>query len=202
MGPKNPKVPEKTTPLSLTTGEAAAHCHVSAPALKGWIRQDRLKVFRTVGGHARIMVADFQRFLHEHGMPPYPTPPESPGVLIADDTPGMLGLLVGCVMEHRPDAKIETAADGYEALIKLGSFKPALLILDVLMPSVDGIEVCRHLKANPDTRSVKVLGVTGYPKLVPHLLAAGADACLLKPFDLDEVRRELDRLLAPAEVAR
>ena len=197
-----PNVPEKSqkTPrqVSLTTGQAAAHCHVSTPALKRWIRQGKLQVFRTAGGHARIALEDFQRFLREHVMPPYPPPAPGPGILIVDDEPLVVGLLVDLVMTERPDLKLETAMDGYEALIKVGSFRPALLVLDVVMPTLDGIALTRHLKASPDTRDVKILGVTGHPEAAAELLAAGADACLLKPLDMARVRRELDRLLPPA----
>ena len=197
-----PNIPEKSQKtlrhVSLTTGQAAAHCHVSTPALKRWIRQGKLQVFRTAGGHARIALEDFQRFLREHVMPPYPPPAPDPGILIVDDEPLMVGLLVDLVMTERPDLKLETAMDGYEALIKVGSFRPALLILDVMMPTLDGIAVTRHLKASPDTRDVKILGVTGYPEAAAQLLAAGADACLTKPLDTAHVRRELDRLLPPA----
>ncbi|MBI2014166.1 MAG: response regulator [Candidatus Rokubacteria bacterium] len=185
-------------PISLTTGRAAAHCHVTTQALKRWIRQGKLRVFRTVGGHARIALEDFQRFLREHAMPPYPPPAPDPGILIVDDEPLMVGLLVDLVMTERPDLKLETAMDGYEALIKVGSFRPALLVLDVMMPTLDGIAVTRHLKANPETREIKILGVTGHRDLVEPLLAAGADACLAKPLDMARVRRELDRLVPPA----
>jgi two-component system sensor histidine kinase/response regulator len=79
----------------------------------------------------------------------------------------------------------------------VGPFRPALLVLDVMMPTLDGIAVTRHLKAHPDTRTVKILGVTGHPEAAAELLAAGADACLDKPLDMPRVRRELDRLLPP-----
>lgn len=195
------KYPENPPRTFLTTGEAAVHCHVSPPALKRWIREGRLRAFKTAGGHARIVPDDFRKFLREHGMPPYPAA-KGAGVLIADDDAEVVGLLVSLLLDHRPDVKLETASDGYEALIKVGSFKPALLVLDVRMPRLDGIEVCRHLRANPDTRGIKILGLTGYPYAIPALLAAGADACLAKPFALDQLQRELDRLLAPAEARR
>jgi excisionase family DNA binding protein len=198
---KQAHVPEKPPRLSLTTGEAAAHCQVSPPALKRWIREGRLRAFKTAGGHARIALDDFGRFLRAHGMPPYPAA-EGAGVLIADDEPALVGVLVNLLLDHRPDVKLETASDGYEALIKVGSFKPALLILDVTMPGLDGIEVCRHLKTNPDTRGVKILGITGYRDRIPALLAAGADACLAKPFTSDQIQRELERLLASSEARR
>jgi excisionase family DNA binding protein len=189
---KNPK----NSKDSLTTGQAATHCQVSTPTLKAWIREGRLRAFRTPGGHARIAVDEFQRFLKRHRMPVYPLPAPPAGVLIVDDEPQMLDLLAEFLGELPRGFKIETASDGYEALIKLGSFRPALLIIDVMMPKLDGIEVCRHLKSNPDTRAIRILGITGYPGMIPTLLSAGADACLSKPLALSALELELGHLLA------
>ena len=196
---KNPENSKNSSPrASLTTGQAAAHCQVSTPTLKTWIREGRLRAFKTPGGHARIAAEEFQRFLRRHRMPTYPAPRPSAGVLVVDDEPQVVDMLVAFLTDHPRGFKIETASDGYEALIKLGSFRPALLILDVMMPKLDGIEVCRHLKSNPETQTTRILGITGYPDVVPGLLAAGADACLTKPIALDAVELELEHLLGPS----
>ena len=65
-------------------------------------------------------------------------------MLVVDDEPQVVEMLVQFLTHHPRGFKIETASDGYEALIKLGSLRPALLILDAMMPKLDGIEVCRH----------------------------------------------------------
>jgi len=196
---KKSKHPDNSPGTFLTAGEAARHCQVCPAALKRWIRAGRLGGFKTLGGHARIAVDEFQRFLHEHGMPPYPLgAPASIPVLVVDDEPEIVGFLAALLADHPLGFKVETATDGYEALIKVGAFKPALLILDVLMPLLDGVEVCRRLKSNPATRGLKILGISGYPDAVAALLAAGADACLTKPLSLHAIERELERLLAPA----
>ena len=131
-------------------------------------------------------------------MPAYPVAPAPAVVLIVDDEPQMVDMLVDFLTTNPRGFKIETATDGYEALIKLGSLRPALVILDVMMPKLDGIEVCRHLKANVETRGIKILGITGYPNMMPGLLLSGADACLAKPLALDSLDRELARLLGPS----
>ncbi len=191
------KPPEKSSLGSyITTGQAARHCQVSLPALKRWIRDGRLAAFKTPGGHARIEVMEFQRFLKQYEMPAYSIPSSEAGILIVDDEPAIVDLLVDVLGRDSRGFKLETATDGYEALIKVGAFKPALLILDVVMPKLDGIEVCHRLKADPETRHTKILGITGYPDMIPDLLQAGADACLAKPLELTQLRRELKRLLA------
>jgi len=181
----------------LTTREAAAHCRVSIPTLRRWIRAGELGALLTPGGHRRIDLHEFQRFLCAQGRPAYPVAAEPrTRVLLVDDEPLMLQMLHDLLLEG-PFA-IETATDGYEALVKVGTFRPALIILDVVLAGLDGIEACRCLRRLPETRDVRILGVTGHPSMVPVLLGAGADACVTKPLDLDVVCREITRLTSAA----
>ncbi len=187
----------------ITTGEAASHCQVSLPALRRWIHDGRLKAFQTPGKHARIEVREFQRFLKEYGMPPYPSEAASAGlrVLVVEDDPEVIEILTGLLAVHPRRPTVETAVDGYEALIKVGIFRPSLLVLDIVMPKLDGLEVCSRLRANPETREIKILAVTGRSDLVASVLATGADACITKPFDFEAVQREIDRLLGSPDHA-
>lgn len=152
--------------------------------------------FRAPGGHWRVEVGEFRRFLKEYGMPPLPVPSPDTRILVVDDEPRVVDVIVASLARDPRGFKVEAATDGYEALIKVGAFKPSLLILDVAMPRVDGVEVCRRIKAEPETRTVKILGITGYPDTIPAMLEAGADACLIKPLDLQQLHQELDRLVS------
>ena len=172
--------------VHLTTRQAAAHCRVSIPTLRRWIRAGELGAHLTPGGHRRIDLHEFQRFLRAHGRPAYPVALEPrTRVLLVDDEPLMLQMLHDLLLEG--PFTIETATNGYEALVKVGTFRPALIILDVVLAGLDGIEACRCLRRLPETRDVRILGVTGHPSMVPVLLGAGADACVTKPLDLDVV---------------
>ncbi len=179
----------------LTTRQAAAHCQVSIPTLRRWIRTGELGAHLTPGGHRRIDLPEFQRFLRAQGRPAFPVAPEpKTRVLVVDDE----ALVVQMLRDLLADGPftIDTAADGYEALVKVGTFRPSLIILDVVLAGLDGIEACRCLRRLPETREVRILGVTGHPSMVPVLLGAGADACVTKPLDLDVVCREITRLTA------
>ena len=182
----------------ITTGEAASHCRVSLQALRRWIRDGRLKAFQTPGKHARIDVAEFQRFLKECGMPPYPVGEgyPAPRVLVVEDDPDVLSILTSLLAGQSQKLAVETAVDGYDALIKVGTFKPTLLILDVVMPRLDGLEVCRRLKLRPETRDIRILAVTGHTAMAESVLAAGAEAFITKPFDFDLMSKELERFLS------
>jgi len=177
----------------LTTRQAAAHCRVSIPTLRRWIRAGALRAHLTPGGHRRIDLGEFQRFLRVQGRPPYPVGPEPKArVLLVDDEPLVVQMLHDLLLDGA--FAIETATDGYEALVKVGTFRPALIILDVVLAGLDGIEACRCLRRMPETHDVRILGMTGHPSMVPVLLGAGADACVTKPLDLDVVCREIERL--------
>lgn len=184
----------------LTTRQAAIHCDVSIPTLRRWIRAGALAAYLTPGGHRRIDLDEFQRFLSAQGRPPYPVghAPRT-RLLVVDDEPLVVDMLVDLLADG--PFTIETATGGYEALVKVGTFRPSVILLDVVLPDLDGIEACRCLRRIPETRDIRILGVTGHPAMVPLLLGAGADACITKPLDRDVVCRELRRLAATTMVS-
>ena len=196
------RLSERGTGSIISTQVAADHCRVSLPTLKRWIDTGSLTAFRTPGGHRRILVDEFKRFLSAEGMPPYAEATDQ-RILIADDNPGTVAVLLEALSADPRGFALASATDGYDALVKVGAFKPTVLILDVLMPGLNGIEVCRRLRAGRETAGIRILGITGQHTLIPDLLAAGADTCLAKPWRLEVLRSELDRLLAlAADAAR
>lgn len=180
----------------ITTRQAASHCQVAISTLKRWIEKGTLAAVRTPGGHHRIEIEEFQRFLREQGMPPYSRQPlEEARILIVDDNNAFVDLVIEVLANDPRAFKLETATDGFEALVKVGLFRPALLLLDVSMPGMNGIEVCRRLKTQPETRTMRILGITGHPEKVSALMEAGADGCLAKPLSLTNLQQEVGRLL-------
>ena len=117
---------------------------------------------------------------------------------MVEDDADVLQVLTGLLAGQPRPLVVETATDGYDALIKVGTFRPSFLILDVVMPKVDGLEVCRRLKAGANTRDIRILAVTGHAGMVDQVMASGADACILKPFDFDVLSRELEQFLGSA----
>src|SRR5262249_10397489 len=96
------------------------------------------------GGHRRIDLDEFQRFLAAQGRPPYPVGAGTrTRLLVVDDEPLVVAMLVDLLSEG--PFTIETATDGYEALVKVGTFRPAVIVLDAVMPGLDWIEACRGL---------------------------------------------------------
>jgi Response regulators consisting of a CheY-like receiver domain and a winged-helix DNA-binding domain len=79
----------------------------------------------------------------------------------------------------------------------VGTLQPDLVIMDVMMPKVDGLSLCRSIRENPGTRHIKVLAITAFPEQdnIKKMYDAGADLCLMKPLQFDHFRLEVLRLL-------
>jgi excisionase family DNA binding protein len=183
----------------MTTGRVAAACQVTIPTVKRWIRDGHLAAFQTAGGHYRITEEEFARFRSARHIPPGSTDP--PKVLIVDDD-GMLLATLSDALTWAGRYKVETAQDGYEGLIRVGGFRPDVLVLDIMMPGLNGFQVCRRVKADPTTCSTRILAISGYAQgdTPTRALEAGADAFLEKPIDPGRLRDEVDRLVGAAWV--
>lgn len=94
-------------------------------------------------------------------------------------------MLTKMMMRH--GYQTEIAAEGFEAGVKVMEFKPGLIILDLIIPGIDGFEVCRKIKGNPGTSHIRVLAVSGYVTAEnrDRIMEAGADCYLPKPIKSD-----------------
>jgi DNA-binding response OmpR family regulator len=117
-------------------------------------------------------------------------------ILIADDEPNIVASLE--FLMEQAGFEVKLAANGREALELVASFAPDLLILDVMMPEMNGYEVCQRLKSDPATRTVKVvmLSAKGRDVEVAKGLELGADAYVTKPFSTRELVAKVREMLA------
>jgi CheY-like chemotaxis protein len=95
---------------------------------------------------------------------------------------------------------VETAYNGLDAGLKASEFLPSIIILDIALPGLNGIEVCRQLKTTPRTQNIHVVAITGninYPE--KSVLAAGADRFFKKPVDMSRLLEECNRLVDSPE---
>jgi two-component system, OmpR family, alkaline phosphatase synthesis response regulator PhoP len=113
--------------------------------------------------------------------------PNVPRILIADDNPEGLELLEAYLTGT--DFAVDTATDGEETLRKVQTFRPDLLLLDIMMPKISGFEVCKRLKADPATRNIVVLMVTALdqPHDIDKAVEAGTNDFLTKPINKTEL---------------
>ena len=114
-------------------------------------------------------------------------------VLIVEDEDEIVNILK-TFFQRQGGYQVNTASDGITAMIEVGRIKPDLLILDIMIPGVDGIEVCRRIKADSNNTTA-IIAISGQPDAERRSLQAGADAFMHKPLDLDKLHVEAKRLL-------
>jgi CheY-like chemotaxis protein len=116
-------------------------------------------------------------------------------ILIADDNDANRELLEAYLVNV--DCAIETSVNGEDTLEKVASFKPDLVLLDVMMPKLSGFEVCKQIKDDPTTRRVMVLMVTALNELgdIERAVSAGTDDFLSKPVNKVELLKRVDNML-------
>jgi DNA-binding response OmpR family regulator len=120
-------------------------------------------------------------------------------ILIVDDEPSIVISLQ--FLMTREGYEVAVAVDGEAALQAVAASLPDLVILDVMMPKLNGFDVCQRIRAEPSWRSVRILMLTAKGREVEMArgLKAGADAYLTKPFSTKELVAEIRRLLASGE---
>jgi two-component system, OmpR family, response regulator MprA len=131
---------------------------------------------------------------------PEAKPSAAATVLVVDDEPGVRAALARALRIERYDVRL--AGDGTEALALLAERSPDAIVLDVAMPDVDGLEVCRRLRATGDRTPVLMLTARDSVDDRVAGLDAGADDYLVKPFALRELQARLRALLRRTEASR
>ena len=122
---------------------------------------------------------------------------EAPRILVVDDDSEIRQMLIEALTLDRLYL-VEEAANGIEASIKLGTYRPDLLILDIFMPEMDGLEVCRIIKTEPELADMQVIITTGYPEHIKldEVTEMGFTQIFSKPFDLWELVKTVENILA------
>lgn len=175
----------------LTSSEVGELLQVNPSSVKKWVDDGLLIAFRTPGGHRRIRAADLVSFLVRHEMP-IPIDLQDAAkkrLLIVDDETDQLKALSRSLKRFADRVEVQTTSNGIDALVLVGSFHPHAVLLDVYMPGIDGLEVCRRLKKGPATKDIQVFVVSGAftAALEQKALEAGAAKCLPKPIDIKVV---------------
>lgn len=116
-------------------------------------------------------------------------------ILVVDDEPSITRL-VRMILEVA-GYEVRTALGGEQALAEAELWEPELVVLDIMMPGLDGYQVCKTLKKQRETRRIKVLFLTalGSPENTGNGYAAGADEYMVKPFDTDVLLKKIQVLL-------
>ncbi len=180
-----------------TTGEAAEICKVSQQTIIRCFDNGRLGGFRVPGSRfRRIPRAELIKFMRANGIPTEILEEGFKRILVVDDDPQIIELFED-ILGRDDRFEIRTCGTGYDAGMLTESFKPHLLILDYMLPDINGNIVCQRLREREESRDTKVIFVSGVvnQEEIDRLLAAGGDAFLRKPFDLDTLLKKIGELL-------
>ena len=183
----------------LSTREIADYCGVSMVAVWKWIRSGKLQAFRLPSRHYRVERPVFRAFLKAHQMPVDPSffGALRRRVLVIDDEPSVVEIVCRAIEQIEDDIEVATATDGFEAGLQAATFRPDLLILDLMMPRVDGFAVCRSIKRNAATAHIRILVISAFGSHdnIERVMAAGADAFLHKPIEIGQFKEMAIKLL-------
>jgi len=118
-----------------------------------------------------------------------------PRVLIVDDEPAIADVLVYNLTKE--NFEVATAADGQSAIARAQSFLPELIVLDLMLPVMDGLQVCRQLRSDPRTRNIRILMLTAKGDETDEIVGfnLGADDYVAKPFRIKALIERIKALL-------
>jgi len=180
-----------------TTGEAANICNVSQQTIIRCFDAGKVQGFRIPGSRfRRIPRSNLVKFMKDHNIPFDNLESGKKKVLIVDDDAEIVELLVD-VLSRDGRFEIKTAASGYEAGIQTQQFRPDLILLDYMLPDVNGNVVCQTIKKNPEFEHIKIIIVSGVVKRdeIKQLLKSGAEDFIKKPFNIAELTEKVTAVL-------
>lgn len=181
-----------------TTHEVARLLGVTPITVIRWIEAGKFKCFTTVGGHRRIEHEELVQFAQAYNLPWQGDEELAKRtdfvVLAVDDEPEVLELIKD-ILDGSPDLKLFEASNAFSAGAKLVEERPDLILLDFLMPELDGFEFTRFVRQDPRFKEIPIVAVTGLKTEEDreHLRQVGVDALLAKPFSHDDLVQLIER---------
>lgn len=180
-----------------TTGEAAKICKVSQQTIIRCFDSGQLKGFRVPGSRFRRIPRDqLFSFMRENGIPTDALDSGRRKLLIVDDDVDLVDLLVDH-FERDGRFDIRSVNNGFGAGMQIKEFRPDLVVLDVMLPDINGMEVCQLVRSDKSMDNVKIICISGMVEedRIQKLRDAGADDFMKKPFDVDTLTARVCQLL-------
>ena len=180
-----------------TTGEAAKICKVSQQTIIRCFDNGQLKGFRVPGSRFRRIPREaLYKFMKDNGIPTDALESGKRKVLLVDDDNELVELMTK-VLEEDGRFEVRIASNGFDAGMMVKEYRPDLIVLDVMLPDINGKEVCHRVRADTSLEDVRILCISGMVEedKVQELRLSGADDFLHKPFDIEELIERMCSLL-------
>jgi len=194
------EIPDKTY---FTASEVARLLLVSTNSVRVWTNKGLLKTELTLGGHRRFPRHEIERLVRERQGQTFPSMRKSLRILIIDDDEVFNEIITKALEHALPEAVVASASDGFSGGMLARSFNPEIILLDLRMPGQDGFQVCRMLKADEATQSIRIIAISGSASEADkqNITGAGAEDLLVKPFDIPTLLDAIAKGNAGAQVA-
>jgi excisionase family DNA binding protein len=180
-----------------TTGEAAKICKVSQQTIIRCFDNGQLKGFRVPGSKFRRIPREaLYKFMKDNGIPTDALESGKRKVLLVDDEPQIVEVVSEALLaDGRFEVRI--ASNGFDAGMMVKDYRPDLLILDVMLPDINGKEVCHRVRADNTLEEVRILCISGMIEedKIQELRLSGADDFLHKPFEIEYLIERMCGLL-------
>ncbi|MFC2091377.1 response regulator [Elusimicrobiota bacterium] len=162
-----------------------------------WIDKGELKAYVTPGGHRKVKKMDLLDFMNKYKMPI----PEDfninhcAKILVVDDEEEIVRSISRALEKKIKNCKVYSASNGFAAGHAVSSVKPEIIILDIMLPGIDGFTVCRQIREKHIDS--KIIAITGYPSEENRkkMFECGADHFFAKPFELQELMEIIEQIL-------
>jgi excisionase family DNA binding protein len=180
-----------------TTGEAAKICKVSQQTIIRCFDSGQLRGFRVPGSRFRRIPREaLYRFMKENNIPTDALESGRRRILVVDDDQAVVDL-ISEVLASDNRFEFKVVNNGFGAGMLANEYHPDLIILDVMLPDINGQVVCELIRQDPAMADIKIICISGMveEEKIAELKAAGADDFLHKPLDIDELMRRICRLL-------
>ncbi len=182
-----------------TTGEAAKICKVSQQTIIRCFDNGQLKGFRVPGSKFRRIPREaLYKFMRDNSIPTDALESGKRKVLLVDDDPDLVEMMNKALQE---DGRFEVriASNGFDAGMMVKEYRPDLIILDVMLPDINGKEVCHRVRADTALEDVRIICISGMVEddKIQELKLAGADDFLSKPFEIESL---IDRMCVQLDI--
>ncbi|HTU93728.1 MAG TPA: response regulator [Gemmataceae bacterium] len=180
-----------------TTGEAAKICKVSQQTIIRCFDNGQLKGFRVPGSRFRRIPREaLYKFMRDNGIPTDALESGKRKVLLVDDDIELVELM-NKFLDEDGRFEVRIASNGFDAGLMVKEYRPDVIVLDVMLPDINGKEVCHRIRADSSLEDVRILCISGMIEedKIQELRLAGADKFLHKPFDVEELIDEMCALL-------
>jgi excisionase family DNA binding protein len=180
-----------------TTGEAAKICKVSQQTIIRCFDSGQLKGFRVPGSRFRRIPRDaLYRFMRENNIPTDALESGKRGILVVDDDQAVVDL-ISDVLSADNRFEVKVVNNGFAAGMLAKEYHPDLMILDVMLPDINGKAVCELVRSDPTMSDIKIICISGMVEedKIGELMEAGANDFMHKPLDIDELVRRICRHL-------